>query len=187
MMTRLARTVARGLVLSVLAPAIAAAQDPAAQPTAKTPSAQAGRGAVPTNSELATILDAYAIVQAQKALQLDDGQYGPFVTRLKRLQDTRRRGTQARNRLMQELRRLANDPAADEGLIRERLASLRAAEEESALAVRQAYDGVDEVLDARQRVRFRQFETQLESRKLDLLMRARARAKLDARPGSGPR
>ena len=37
------------------------------------------------------MLDAYAIVQAQTALQLNDEQYGQFVTRLKRLQETRRR------------------------------------------------------------------------------------------------
>ena len=34
------------------------------------------------------MLDAWAIVQAQTALQLNDGQYGQFVTRLKRLQET---------------------------------------------------------------------------------------------------
>jgi hypothetical protein len=136
-----------------------------------------GRGAVaPTNSELATILDAYAIVQAQNALQLNDDQYGRFVSRLKRLQDTRRRNTVLRNRLMQELRKLTADPSADEGVIRDRLKALRDAEQQAAEAVRREYDSLEEVLDPRQQVRFRVFEEQLERRKLDLLMRARARA-----------
>lgn len=167
----------------------AAQRAPAPPPTAApapAPARGGGRraGTAPTNAELATILDAYAIVQAQRALQLDDPQYGPFVTRLKRLQETRRRGTQSRNRQMQELRTLAGDPAVDEAIIRERVAVLRAAEAESAEALRRAHDEIDEVLNPRQQVRFRQFETQLEARKLDLLIRARAAGKRE-RPSDG--
>ncbi len=39
--------------------------------------------------------------------------------------------------------------------------------------VRQALEGVDQVLDLRQQARFRLFEEQMERRKVDLLMRAR--------------
>ena len=74
------------------------------------------------------MLDAYAVVQAQDALQLNDTQYGPFVGRLKKLQETRRRNQQARNQIIQELRRLAGPQAtapSDEAAIRERLKALR--------------------------------------------------------------
>jgi hypothetical protein len=148
-----------------------------------------GRGArgaaAPTNSELGTILDAYAIVQAQNALQLDDEQYGRFVTRLKRLQEARRRGLQGRNRLVQELRKLSLDPSdrsagpagsTNESAVRERLAALRALEDQTTAAVRREQDAIDEVLTPRQQARFRVFEEQLERRKLDLLVRARGRA-----------
>ena len=37
----------------------------------------------------------------------------------------------------------------------------------------EAMNGIDEVLDTRQRIRFRIFEEQMERRKVDLLMRAR--------------
>ncbi|MGH9372147.1 MAG: hypothetical protein ACRD15_11510 [Vicinamibacterales bacterium] len=149
---------------------------PALMAQAASPQRQNKPGGVWTNAELVTLLDAYAIVQAQKTLELNEEQYGRFVIRLKRLQDTRRRNTQARNRAMQELRRLSNDPTTDEGTVRDRLKALRELEDQAALALRREYEALDEVLDPRQQVRFRVFEEQLERRKLDLLIRARERA-----------
>ena len=139
---------------------------------------RANRAAPLSNAQLITMLDAYAIVQAQSALQLRDEQYGQFVARLKRLQDTRRRNTQARNRMLQELRRLT-DPTvvAEEAKLRERLKSLRDFDEQAANAMRREYEALDEVLDLRQQARFRILEEQIERRKLDLLMRARERAR----------
>ena len=136
--------------------------------------------------EVVAMLDAYALVQAQDALQLNDTQYGPFVGRLKKLQETRRRNQQARNQIVQELRRLAGPQATDpidEATIRERLKALRDLDDRSTTDLRRAYDSVDEVLDARQQARFRIFEEMIERRKLDLLMRARQGAA--ARRGRG--
>jgi hypothetical protein len=130
-----------------------------------------------TNGELISMLDTYAIVQAQVALQLDDAQYGQFVTRLKRLQEMRRRNMQARNRMLQELRRMtAPGTPVDDPAIRERLKVRREHDDRAAVELRRAYDAVDEILDARQQVRFRLFEEQMERKKLELLMRARDRA-----------
>ena len=58
--------------------------------------------------EIQRLYDAYALVQAQEALQLSDDQYVRFVARLKTLQETRRRHQQARNQIVQDLRRLTN-------------------------------------------------------------------------------
>ena len=171
----LAVTLAVAAVLTT--PAVGFSQAPVERSAPPERAARGNRpGLAPSNAELATILDAYAIVQAQNALQLNDEQYGRFVSRLKRLQDTRRRNAQVRNRLMQELRKLTADPSTDEGVIRDRLKALRDAEQQSAESVRREYESLDEVLDPRQQVRFRAFEEQLERRKLDLLIRARARA-----------
>jgi hypothetical protein len=125
--------------------------------------------------EVVNMLDAYAVVQAQNALQLNDSQYGQFVTRLRRLHQTRRQAQQERHRLVQQLRRLAAPQATqiDENAIRANIKALRDLEERSAIEIRKAVDAVDEVLDARQQARFRLFEERLEARKLDLLMRAR--------------
>jgi hypothetical protein len=142
--------------------------------------AQRGRGGTMSAVEVIRILDNYALVQAQEALQLDDAQYSGFVTRLKKLQELRRRNQQARNQLLMELRRLTGPQAAqpvDEAAVGERLKALRALDDRAAAEHRVAYDALDEVLTVRQRARFRLFEEQLERRKLDLIMRARQGAR----------
>ena len=75
---------------------------------------------------------------------------------------------------MQQLRKLAADPRADETAIREQLKALRDLEEQTAVAVRRDYDALDEVLDARQQVRFR-------------LLRGAAGAAEARPPDAGPR
>lgn len=129
-------------------------------------------------AEVVGMLDAYALVQAQNALQLNDSQYGSFVGRLKTLQETRRRNQRARNQIVQELRRLTGPQVStvDEAAVRDRLKALREIDDRSAADLRRAYDSLDEVLDIRQQARFRIFEENLERRKMDLLLRARQRA-----------
>ena len=157
----------------------AAAQTPEPQNPPPAPQGRANRQApLLTNAEIATMLDAYALVQAQEALQLSETQYGQFVSRLKRLQDSRRKNMQARNRLIQELRRLtAAGTAVEESVLRERMKALRDHDEQAAAAFRRDHDALDEVLDPRQQALFRIFEERLERQKLDLLMRARERAR----------
>lgn len=125
--------------------------------------------------EVLDMLDAYALVQAQRALELNDTQYGEFVSRLRRLQQVRRTSMQARNRLINELRQLTRPDVqkVDEATVRDRLRQLRAHDERAAADLAKAHDTLDEILDVRQQARFRVFEENLERRKLDLLMRAR--------------
>ena len=143
---------------------------------AQEPAAPGGRGdrEQVRPAELVAMLDAYTLVQAQNALQLSDAQYGPFVTRLKRLQENRRRNNQLRNRLLQDLRLMtAPNAAADENAMREKLRALREHNLQSAAALQRDTEAVDEVLDVRQQVRFRLLEERIERQKLDLLMRSR--------------
>ena len=127
--------------------------------------------------------EAFTVLQAQEALQLSEAQYGRFVTRLKALQDVRRRHQITRNQIMGDLRRLTHPQAGniDEAMLAERLRSLREQDERAAAEVSKAYEGLDETLDVRQQVRFRIFEERMEQQKLELLTRARQ----NARPGRG--
>jgi Spy/CpxP family protein refolding chaperone len=159
-------------MLSLLLITLALAQ----APPAERPAARGNRPPGVTNGELVNMLDTFAIVRAQDALQLEDTQYGQFVTRLKRLQQIRRQRTHARNQILQELRRLTQNTTPDENALRERLKALREHDISAAEDLRRAYEVLDEVLDPRQQARFRIFEEQMERRKLDLLMRARNRA-----------
>jgi hypothetical protein len=167
------------LVVTVLTLALAGVARPSDAAQRQQPPAKEGRSARPpgqlTPGDVVVMLDNYAAVRAQEALTLDDAHYTEFVTRLRTLQQIRRRNQQAHTRVVQDLRRLAGaqaTPPYDETAIRERLKALREQDDRAAVELRQAYVAVDEVLDIRQQARFRVFEEMIERRKLDLLMRA---------------
>jgi hypothetical protein len=167
------------LIVTALTLALVGAAGPSNAAQRQDPPASEGRSARPpgrlTPGDVVVMLDNYAAVRAQEALTLDDLHYTEFVTRLRTLQQIRRRNQQAHNRVVQDLRKLAGAQAAppyDEAAIRERLKALREQDDRAAVELRQAYDAVDEVLDIRQQARFRLFEEMIERRKLDLLMRA---------------
>jgi hypothetical protein len=125
-------------------------------------------------AELQRLFDAYQVMQAQDALQLDDSQFGLFLPRLKLVQETRRRGEQARQRIVIDLARMTSPAATvDEGALKDRLQALQDLEVRNAAELRRAYDGVDQLLDIRRQARFRVFEQNMERRKLQLLLRAR--------------
>jgi hypothetical protein len=163
----LALTLCAGLCTASVASAQARPDPPAR--------GRAGNPAGLSPVEVLNMLDAYALVQAESALELRDSQYGEFVTRLKRLQETRRRNQQTRNQLVQELRRMTQPQAKaqDDSVVADRLKALKEHDAKAAVELGRAYDTLDEVLDIRQQARFRAFEENLERRKIDLLMRAR--------------
>jgi hypothetical protein len=124
--------------------------------------------------EIQKLLDGYAIVQAQEYLGMTDAQFGPFLPKMRALQDARRRNEQERLRLLQELRRLTNPRSqAQESDIRDRVRALRELQTKAVTDAQRAYDSIDQSLDVRQQARFRLFEQEIEQRKLQLLMRAR--------------
>ena len=167
----------RWLVLGLLLLTPLAAWPAAARAQTATPAPEA---ADLRPGEIQRLFDAYLVMEAQQALGLSDTQYPPFLTRLRALQDTRRRNLAARAGLLAELARLTAPRAArpaDEATIRERLAALQELESRSAADNRKAYAELDAVLDAGQQARFRVFEDQIERRKLELMLRARQNAR----------
>src|SRR5205814_9811484 len=67
-------------------------------------------------AEIQRLFDAYVVMQAQQELQLSDDQFPRFLTRVKTLQDVRRRGQGQRGRILQELRRLSQTTGQDDAL-----------------------------------------------------------------------
>ena len=171
------------LTIALVQAAAAGAQE---QPP---PPDRGGRGGQAVRpAELAAMLDAYTLMQAQNALQLSDAQYGPFVTRLKRLQENRRRNTQIRNRLLQELRTMTAPKATpDENALKEKMRALREHNLQTAATLQRDSEALDEVLDVRQQVRFRLLEERVERQKLDLLMLSRRRVTPAPGEGRSPR
>ncbi|MGE0813885.1 MAG: hypothetical protein AB7O28_03435 [Vicinamibacterales bacterium] len=161
------RLPAAGLVLAAalsFAPAVGAQQP--APPPAGAPDLRP--------AEIQRLFDAYLVMEAQQTLGLKDDQYGPFLTRLRHLQDTRRRFLIERGRMLGELGRMSGPRATgDDAAITERLAALQELESRSAAETRKAYADLDALLSPRQQARFRVFEEQIERRKLELMLRAR--------------
>jgi hypothetical protein len=138
----------------------------------------AGNGAnVPSGvspAELQRLFDAYVVMQAQQELQLTDEQYPQFLSRVKALQEARRRSAGERLRVLAQLRRLTQpQDGTDDAQIRTQLKALDDLDARAAVDIRQALDALNQVLDVRQQARFRLFEEQMERRKVELLMRAR--------------
>jgi hypothetical protein len=127
-------------------------------------------------AELGRLFDAYTVMQAQEVLGLDDAHFGPFVTRLRGLQELRRRQLRERAVLMREMRQLLRSPGNDAQL-KEKLDALVRLDATTRTDEQRARAAVDEVLDIRQRARFRLLEQQLEVRKLELVNRARTRVR----------
>jgi hypothetical protein len=184
-------------VVALALPTVALAkvgQEFQAQPqNSPPPQQQKGGGPLPglgngdmTPGEIQKLFDAYLVMEAQQALQLSDQQYPQFLSRLRTLQETRRRNQQERNQLMNQLQRLTNpraQPSGDESMIKERLTALQELQSRDAADMRKAYNALDEVLDIRQQARFRVFEEQIERRKIELLMRARQQNRLNNQQG----
>ena len=178
------------LIAALIVAAPAVAQEYQAQPQNPPPQ---GGGPLPgldngdmTPGEIQKLFDAYLVMEAQQALQLTDQQYPQFLSRLRTLQDTRRKNQQERNQLMNQLQRLTNPRAqvrGEEAMIKERLTGLQELESRNAAEMRKAYNALDEVLDIRQQARFRVFEEQIERRKIELLMRARQQNRLNNQQG----
>src|SRR5262245_36373656 len=136
-----------------------------------------GEGGV-SPAEIQRLFDAYVVMQAQEAVGVTEEQYPRFLTRLKTLQDVRRRGQIERARVLLELRRLARgaDTAADETAIKAQLKALDEAEGRANSEEKMALEALDQVMDTTQQARFRLFEEQMERRKVELMMRARQSA-----------
>lgn len=166
------RVLLAGVMAAALAlPALAAGQTAAPAP----PDPNELRPA-----EIQKLFDAYLVMEAQQALGLSDTQYPPFLSRLRALQDVRRRHLAARALLLADLARMTAPRAVrppDEAVLRERLAALQELDSRQAAESRKAYTDLDALLDPRQQARFRVFEDQIERRKLELIMRARQNAR----------
>lgn len=151
-----------------------------AVPRAQAPAAEPNIPDGTSPAELQRLFDAYALVQAQDVLQLTDAQLPDFMTRLRALQDVRRRTQNERARIVQDLRRLADQGRSD-GAARDRIAdrirALREADLRGLNEVLMAADRLDEILEPVQQARLRVLEETIERRKLELLTRARQAAR----------
>jgi hypothetical protein len=172
----MSRTIATALLGVILCVGATAAQDPPPPGQGVRPQRQ-GRAnqlqppAGPmTPQQVQELVDGWALVESQRALQLTDDQTASFVQRYLSLQRLRRRFAMERQRTLRELPPLLQSVAPDrDAAIGEKLKALDDLSQRTFHDVRKALTDLDAVLTAHQRARFRVFEENLERRKIELL------------------
>jgi Spy/CpxP family protein refolding chaperone len=127
-------------------------------------------------AEVQKWLDTWALIEAEKHLQLTEDQYPDFVARLTRLHNVRRRMQMERRRTLAAIAPLVQgEGSGNDETIAARLKALDDIAQRGQEEIRKAYADIDGVLTPAQRGRFRLFEEQIERRKVDLLMKIRPR------------
>ena len=105
------------------------------------------------------MFDAYALMQAQEQLKINDEQYPQFLTRFKALQDTRRaQHAGAHSAWCRSCAALERRRSRTRRRCKDRLKALRRSTRAPQADMRKAYDAIDQVLDVRQQAQFRVFE-----------------------------
>ena len=151
--------------------------------SAQDPQRQAQRGAARNNQrpalppdgapadplQVQQMLDAWAIVQAQRELQLSEEQYPNFVTRLTRLHNLRRRVQMARRQMLGEMRAMMAQPTGKDEALTEKVKAFDELRRKEVDELQKAFAEIDGVLTPWQRARFRMFEEQIERRKIEML------------------
>ena len=130
--------------------------------------------------QLQAYIDTYAVVQAERDLQLTADQYPTFVGRLRRMQDIRRRQQMDKRKLLGEMNGLlqGGESGRDEAILAH-VKALDDLSQRTAAELQKAYQELDSGLTPWQRGRYRMFEEQLERRKIELL------AKINGTPAAG--
>ncbi len=135
---------------------------------------QPNQGSNAPIQELQEVFDAFALVQAQRILQLDDEQYGRFFPKMSRVYQLRRGHGQARMRLVNEIRRLYAGPQrGTDAQLADAVGRLDELEGRFVTDMRALRLAVDEVLTPRQRAGLRFFEEDMERQKIDFITRSR--------------
>ena len=140
--------------------------------------AQRAAGDALTPAQVERMWDEYVLAQAQTQLNLNDQQFVRFRNRLFQLQQLRRRLQRERNVKLRETQQALSGRGApvDQTVVSARLKEYDDLMVSDAQQLRQAYASIDEVLNLRQRVRFRSFEDRMTQKKLELLAQARQAA-----------
>jgi hypothetical protein len=152
-----------------------------AQPVHAAPQQTGARtgGEALTVQQVERMWDDYVLTQAQTTLNLTPQQFPRFRNRMLALQQVRRRMQRERNVVLREAQQLmaGRGPVEDPAAVTAKLKLYDDLMVRSADQLRQAYASIDELLNVRQRVRFRVFEERMAQKKLELLAQARQAAR----------
>ena len=140
------------------------------------------RDSGPNRNEVEGMMDAYILSKLQDALELTDEQFGTMVVAQKKLQDTRRNYRQGRMTLLRRMRQTLRRDQAREEELTHLLDELDTLEIEFSQNQRACYAAIDEILEIRQRVRYRILEAEIQRRLTELMRQVRGQRRDQPRP-----
>jgi hypothetical protein len=139
-------------------------------------------------AEIERLFDAYALVQAQSALDLDASAFLVFLQKFQQYQAARHKHQVDRQKLLNEINNLLKPEAnIDEVTLSAKTKALDDLELQDAQDENAALAAVDLTLNVRQRARLRVFINNQERNKLELIALARQQAKKIKLPDTAPK
>ncbi len=136
----------------------------------------------PNRDEVEGMMDAYILSKLQDALELTDEQFGTMVVAQKKLQDTRRDYRQGRMSLLRRMRQTLRRDQAREEELTHLLDELDSLEIEFSQNQRARYAAIDDILEIRQRARYRILEAEIQRRLTQLMRQVRGQRRDPPRP-----
>lgn len=143
------------------------------------------RNPQPNRQEVEGMMEAYVLSKLQDSLDLTDEQFGSMVVAQKKLSDTRRGYRRDRMQVLRQMRQTLQREQAGESELQPLLSQLDTLRDGFAANEKSRYAAIDDILDIRQRARYRILEVELQ-RRLGEMMRQVRRGGDDRRPREFP-
>ena len=143
------------------------------------------RNPQPNRQEVEGMMEAYILSKLQDSLDLTDEQFGAMVVAQTKLSDTRRGFRRDRMQVLRRIRQTLQRDQAGESELQPLLSELDTLRDEFASNEKSHYAAIDDILDIRQRARYRILEVELQ-RRLGEMMRQVRGGGSDRRPQEFP-
>ena len=147
-----------------------------------TPVTPQGLDSQPNREEVEGMMEAYILSKLQDALELSDDEYGRMVVAQKKLQDTRREYRRSRARVLRQMHQTLRREQAAEEELEPLLGELDSIRDTFYADEKARYAAIDEILDIRQRARYRILETEIQRRLQQLMRQVRGQRNDGRRP-----
>ena len=127
----------------------------------------------PNQTEVERMMEAYVLSKIQESLELDDDQYGRMAVAQKNLQQARREYRRDRMSVLRKMRQTLRQNRGGDEELTDLLGQLETLKDEFAAKEKAGYDAIDDILDVRQRARYRILEQEIQRRLQQMLRRVR--------------
>ena len=131
------------------------------------------RNPQPNRQEVEGMMEAYILSKLQDSLDLTDEQFGSMVVAQKKLSDTRREYRRDRMQVLRQMRQTLQRDQAGESELQPLLSELDTLRDEFASNEKSRYAAIDDILDIRQRARYRVLEVELQRRLGEMMRQVR--------------